>query len=203
MSALGEATAERLSESVGGPQIKFLGLAGMAGVGKDYVREWLCERSTLDVIRVAFADGVRQEVIDYLFVDENRRTELFAKPYSYEIRRLLQWWGTDLRREQDPDYWVRYGMGVALELAVRCPVSTIITFTDVRFKNEAEAIRRAGGRVLQVMAPAEVRRSRIGQLAPADHPSEKIDFGVDGWIDNSRLYGDPMFSVEDAAWLGI
>ncbi len=86
------------------------------------------------------------------------------------IRRLLQWWGTEYRRRQDPDYWVK-----AWESAYRQLQSTIrhILVDDVRFPNEAQVIRRNGGVLVRV--------ERAGFNGANDHSSENSLDDFDGW----------------------
>ena len=184
------------------PHVKFLGLAGKAGAGKDFLREWLCERSSLDVLRVGWADRLREEVRETLGLSCDQAQALFTKPYPYEVRRLLQWWGTDLRRADDEDYWVRRGVEFAVTLAHRCPVPTLIVFTDTRFENEQKAIEQLGGKVFEVIAPAEVREARTGMKVP-DHASEEIDFKIDGFVFNRADGEDPLIPPEFVGWLGL
>lgn len=179
--------------------VRYLGLAGLAGSGKDYVCQWLKENSEFKVVRVAFADGVRAEVAAFLDVKDPQT--LFTKPYSYEVRRVLQWWGTELRRADEPEYWVSLGMGIAEGIAESADVATLIVFTDVRFENEAEAIRSRQGRVLEVTADVNLRGDRSGEVIPM-HSSEVIDFAVDGEAYNG--YGPvPEFLDADMAWLRV
>lgn len=192
-------------EGPDGAKTKFLGLAGQAGAGKDFTREWLCERSSLDVIRVAYADEVRREIAEVLV--GGRMCELadaFTKPYNIEVRRLLQWWGTDFRRTEDPDYWVKRGIAHAVEIALRAPVDTLVVFTDVRFENEAEAIReQLGGLVFEVRASDEVRAARTGGTVTPAHASEDIDFEVDGEVYNFEDGADPSMPSDFLTWLGL
>ena len=115
--------------------------------------------------RVSFADQLRYEIEDTLGF-ENR--VLWDKPYSDTIRRLLQWWGTELRRDKDENYWVRKAAHVAklVEKQGNTPV-----FTDVRFPNEARMIEDYGGFIVRVTAPLETRERRLGTLPP-EHASE-------------------------------
>ena len=82
---------------------------------------------------------------------------VFAKPTSRVMRNLLQWWGTEYRRSQDPDYWVRrltLGWGKW-------------TVSDVRFENEVNKIRELGGQIWRVENP------RLRDDPGRDHESEK------------------------------
>lgn len=181
------------------PLVRYLGLAGLAGSGKDYTCEWLKENSEFEVVRVAFADGVRAEMAQALDIRDPEK--LFTKPYSYEVRRALQWWGTELRRNDDTDYWVIRGMVKAAQIEIAATEPTLIVFTDVRFENEANVIRSRQGRVLEVTADANLREDRSGENIPM-HSSEVIDFAVDGEAYNG--YGPtPEFLDADMAWLWV
>ena len=85
-------------------------------------------------------------------------------------RTLLQWWGTDYRRAQDPDYWVKRMFET---LDREQPDMALIT--DVRFRNEADAIHKAGGYLVKV--------TRIGKpdVNVPQHPSETNLDGYAGW----------------------
>lgn len=179
---------------------KIIGLAGKAGSGKDHTYDYLkmvhldIIGNPLVVIRVAYADGVREEIQDVLGVDSDI---LYQKPYPEEIRRLLQWWGTEYRRAQDADYWVKKGMAEAIRLADG-PTVHLVVITDVRFANEASAIQEAGGLVYEVVASDEVRRERLGGQLPPAHASEEIDFQTDGVIANNVNGSSPF--VPGALW---
>lgn len=66
-------------------------------------------------------------------------------------RQIMQWWGTEYRRAQSPDYWThQLGERVA-DLMVQSHRRFVIT--DCRFINEAATIRRMGGEVWRVLRP--------------------------------------------------
>lgn len=69
-------------------------------------------------------------------------------PYG-KYRSLLQWWGTEYRRSQDPDYWVKR---LAKTIAGEQPRHAVIS--DVRFPNEFNWIKSQGGVVVKVVRPA-------------------------------------------------
>jgi len=186
----------------GASKAKFLGLAGFAGSGKDHVFDYIKRHTILPAFRIAFADGVREEVARFLGIGDPGKT--FTKPYSKEVRFVLQQWGTELRRAEDLDYWVKYGMEAATEIEFMHECEPVlIVFTDVRFQNEADAIRAQGGRVLQVTAGKALREQRLGITSTPSHTSEVIDFQVDGEIMNEENGLPPMFDTDDAIWLRI
>lgn len=167
---------------------KIIGLAGKAGSGKDFCYD-LIDR-TVGAQRLAFADEVRYEV-------EAERSDLdvWTKPYTEEVRALLQWWGTEYRRAQDPDYWVKK----TVERIQASDAETVV-LTDVRYANEAKAVRDMGGLVILVHADDAVRKRRLGGQLPPAHASEVIDFKVDGAILNNIT---PNFPMALNAYLGL
>jgi hypothetical protein len=70
------------------------------------------------------------------------------------------------RRSEDQDYWVKR----AFE---SIPKGTnLVIFTDVRFKNEAAAIKEKGGHTILVTRLREDGIQHIATDRPASHPSE-------------------------------
>jgi hypothetical protein len=148
--------------------------------------------------RVSFADQLRQE-LDAFLLPQNAGL-FWEKPYSPEIRALLQWWGTDLRRAVDPNYWVKQAEIQAQQMEWTWPV-----FTDVRFPNEAQMIIENGGFIVRVMAPAEVRETRLGELPP-EHASETaldefpVDMHVTSTEENKTYLGQVARVVAEATF---
>lgn len=88
-------------------------------------------------------------------------------------RTLLQWWGTEYRREQDPNYWV-----AKLEATLLVEQPRIALISDLRFPNEVSWIKSdpSGGFVCRV--------DRVGyKSSTSQHSSETIlDFmGEEDW----------------------
>lgn len=80
--------------------------------------------------------------------------------WYFTYRSLLQFHGTEYRREQDPDYWVKLAMHKAASYVGPVVIS------DTRFPNEAEAIRESGGVLVKIV--------RLGgpTISNMEHPSE-------------------------------
>lgn len=162
----------------------FVGFTGYAGAGKDFVADAveLAIHRNVAVEKVPWARGVREEieeaVLGYADGEGGILDRLYQKPTDTEmIRPLLQWWGTDFRREQDPDYWVKWGLKAASESDAH-----VILFTDTRFPNEVEAIQRAGGFVVNVCAHKSVREERIGKTpAHASEEPERLPWDIRIW----------------------
>jgi hypothetical protein len=111
----------------------------------------------LNVQRVGFADALYE-----IARNEYGMTEKDAP--------LLQRIGQE-RRAEDPDYWIKRAF-------VKFKPSTHVgLITDVRYVNEAQAIKAKGGYLVNVTRKVEGANYIAGDR-PADHPSE-ID--LDGY----------------------
>lgn len=70
------------------------------------------------------------------------------------------------RRAEDPDYWVKRAFQSV-------PTGThIVVITDVRFKNEAEAIKAKGGHLIEVVRLNQDGTRYYADDRPRDHQSE-------------------------------
>jgi hypothetical protein len=152
-----------------GEIIKQRGLTVDAVMGKTTER--------YDVRRYAFADALKREVNNAALKAGGMR-ELFSKlPFDapswvrYDLdapmddpmcplskqRSLLQFWGAEYRRAQDPDYWVRQ-----LANTIELEKPQIALVSDLRFPNEMQFVLQHG---------ETVRVDRDG-LPPSTHISE-------------------------------
>jgi len=73
----------------------------------------------------------------------------FAEPRS--PRQIMQWWGTEYRRAQEPRYWTRR----LLERVVFHQRDGELRFvvTDCRFANEVDTVLAMGGQIWQITRP--------------------------------------------------
>ena len=79
-------------------------------------------------------------------------------------RQIMQWWGTDYRRKQQPEYWISQA-AKRLHGLLQSHHTQRIVITDLRFDNEADMITRHGGTIWQITRPG------CG-VAPGAHVSE-------------------------------
>jgi hypothetical protein len=199
-----------------------VGVHGRIGTGKDTVAAYLCRqwgfsrRGFADALKREVATRLRTTLITYLVeADEATRAECHQFEGTAELevfweqrlrealwvekppvlRALLQEYGTEVRRADDADYWVRAWVetlpGDRSSEGLRSWPR--ITVPDVRFTNEAATLRRLGGHLVKV-----VRSGRRGDA----HASET---DLDGWTDwDLVLVNDasvPALEAKVAAWI--
>ena len=164
-----------------------LGIAGKMGAGKDTAADTLV--NNYGFLKVSMADALRKECAQALayhecpkcapedirrIINKGPRVNVYAKPTSPDARRLLQWWGTDFRRKDDPDYWVK-----RVEPILNHTLDVVIP--DIRFENEAAMVKRHCGQVWLVTRP---QTDTVG----AGHVSESLCNQYTAWhaiIDNN------------------
>ena len=163
---------------------QIVGLTGHARCGKDTAANTLVARMWT---RVAFADALRDVLIalnpvvwepDVSLREAMRDTRSWdALKKDPSVRQLLQRMGTEAGRNiHGDDCWIR----IAKRKVDAAPGNVVIT--DVRFSNEAEAIRAWGGKVIRIERPG---------VGPVNgHSSESLDFEPDAVIENSGTIED-------------
>lgn len=133
--------------------------------GKDlWQRRYIEDYIPADSVTLSMPKIIRVNLPDWVQPDPNPvKSEL--SPYGKHPK-LLQWWGTEFRRAQDPDYWVKKAMS-------SIPVGTnLALFTDVRFKNEAAAIKNASGYTVEVVRLEQDGTRYYATDRPKEHISE-------------------------------
>jgi len=113
---------------------------------------------TLQSKRFVLCDGYYMDFPDWVQYDPEAPMDDPLCPYG-KNRTLLQWWGAEYRRAQDPDYWVKQ---LAKRIEEENPEYALIT--DMRFPNEMQFVKQHG---------ETVRVDRAG-LPPSTHTSETV-----------------------------
>ena len=112
--------------------------------GKDTIADYLV-REHVHYARFGFADALKGEVAFGLSCSSRA---LDQEPLRSQIRPVLQAWGTEFRRGQDPDYWVKKA---AEKIdSWRRVTRTALVFADVRFRNEIGMLRSRGFVIVKV-----------------------------------------------------
>lgn len=103
------------------------------------------------------------------FIAENSDIQDRPGQTALSVRRILQWWGTEYRRAQDPDYWTK-----AWERKVRHfdLKATHILVDDVRFMNELVTIKGLGGLIVKIERPGFAAAGNHASETSLDHFSD-------------------------------
>lgn len=101
---------------------------------------------------------------------EHVRSDSALNAYSRtpEIRWGLQYLGTDVRRAQDTDYWVKRALVPAVSALA---AGRSVFFTDCRFPNEVDGSRRVGFLTARLEVSQGVQRARLEQRDGKFDPS--------------------------------
>jgi hypothetical protein len=91
--------------------------------------------SILKTYEATGLEGVDYKTVDNLFI--------YKPPL---MRALMQNYGTEVRRGDDPDYWVK-------EWAKNSYGHSEIVCDDVRFLNEADKVKQRGGIIIRLTRP--------------------------------------------------
>lgn len=149
--------------------------------------------------------GDQDDKVRVFYIDENKAQQLCPGWNSFlaanqdiqdqsgstavTVRRILQWWGTEFRRAEDPDYWTKAWERKLLELDLS---DKHVLVDDVRFVNELEVIRKNGGHFVRVIRP--------GFNGANNHSSENSLDGYDDWdlvIDNNASLDTFLAEVDE------
>ena len=122
-----------------------IGISGKKRSGKDTVYELiriLKQGDGIVPVRAAFGDQIKEEVAGVTGVDVDHIEE-----HKERFRPMLQWWGADFRRHyKGESYWLD-------KMLVKMKTITgneVLVITDVRYPNEAELVKEAGGIMIRV-----------------------------------------------------
>jgi hypothetical protein len=141
-----------------------IGLGYKARSGKDTIAEYLVR--VYGFRRVAFADSLKEACRQiFSFTDEQLygdKKEVVDSYWEVTPRYVLQKVGTECMREgYDKDIWIK-----SVEKKIRDSKDNWV-ITDMRFPNEAEAVKRWGGFLVRVDRPNSGATGGI-----VSHPSE-------------------------------
>jgi len=174
----------------------------MALVLREEVENFIRQVGAVDKVPLVYGD--QNDKVRVFHVDEQKARQLcsawpdFAamngdiqdRPgqTAITVRRILQWWGTEYRRAQDPDYWTKAWEKKLQEYDLS---TTHVLVDDVRFVNELKIIKKNGGHFIRIVRP--------GFDGANNHSSENSLDDYDGWdlvIDNDGSLEEFLNDVE-------
>jgi hypothetical protein len=152
---------------------------------------YVCDCGNLNDCPIDAAEVKVSDLYDsYGYDDETIKDS----PYGDEVRRLWQRFGTDVMRQQDPEFWVN----LALDDLGKQDAERVV-FTDVRFPNEAAMIQNLSG---PFFADGELSFSRISSAVWRIARSMDDGVGEIGQHESEQhagLLGEEITIVNDAS----
>lgn len=188
------------------PQYRIIGLVGRAGAGKDTCAAILAE--TRGFARVAFADALREEVVEAFSIDpfiladrtlkeslsdQMRINKCADSGFIFRMRdigedvskrrsprEIMRFWGTEYRRALHGDsYWTER-TNDRVNALFRAGYCRVC-ITDVRYPNEAAYVRASlGGELWRI-------RRRISDRLLSSHSSESE---IDSIVCGTTIFND-------------
>lgn len=168
-----------------GFRVRTIGFCGPAGAGKSTAADRLMKHWRFNRVRFAgplkamlAALGLSAEQLDGAFKEEPTPLLCGRTP-----RQAMQWLGTEWGRNLiGDDFWIA-AWRAAVERTGGFHVpgkgwDRLIVADDIRFANEAKAIRDRGGIVVRI------ERRGAGSMTGGAHVSERLDFVPDRVIQN-------------------
>ncbi|PLX86887.1 MAG: hypothetical protein C0618_08300 [Desulfuromonas sp.] len=136
----------------------------MAKVLRDEVEAFLRQAGATDAVPLVY--GCQDDKVRVFYLDEQQalagcprwpdfvaaHRDIQDRPgqTAMTVRRILQWWGTEYRRSDNPDYWTD-AWSRAVRLLDLSAVHVLID--DVRFVNELNAVKGQGGSIVKIERP--------------------------------------------------
>lgn len=181
--------------------MKIIGISGKAGSGKDTAAGFIMAVHPM-ARKTAFADDLKLQAIRLWaedtgrgwpfseFIDLMTPHQLLVQANNLKLgvpafRTFLQELGQRKRQDEGLDYWINRAFATHVERHGDRPMLV----TDVRYQNEAEAIRKRRGLLLRIERPRFDNGLSVEQRA---HPSET---DLDEYEDFNAIIennGDPV-----------
>ena len=176
-----------------------VGITGLAGSGKDALGAALCSRT--GALRLAFADPLKRAAMDLWGLKYEQcwgtEKEIVDPRWGLTPRVILQRFGTEVVRSVHAETWTRrllddmaearrgwvWGLESSTWQLRKGEAKRHFVVCDVRFVNEAAALRRQGGVIVRVERPG---------LVASDHASEteQAEIAVDTTVMNDGRLED-------------
>lgn len=154
-----------------------LGIAGKKESGKTTLAS-LIKEAYSDAVIVNFADALKEEVAKACGI-----TVDFLETHKKDFRPLLQWWGTGFRRKFDGDYyWINRWWERIHSIS---PRPKLVITADVRFKNEADQIRKLKEPVIRINRTMHREDSHASEIELDDYQFDLV-IQNDGTLDDLR-----------------
>jgi len=182
--------------------MSIIAFSGKMGVGKDYIALEYCRMlPPCPTVILALADHFK---IDRMIKDGLKYEEVYHRK-TRDSRLALQKYGAKTREKYGKDIWIKILLGWIRVHRERGMQRFLIT--DVRYRNEFEALKKIGATIIRIKAPQR-NKQRLLQEADGDHvimemlsshPSEvELDDTTD-W--DHLIHNDPDDDLESQLFM--
>lgn len=117
-----------------------------------------------------------------------------------EMRELLQYWALEVRRVQDPDYWIVQATRTMVSLLAD---GTSVYVTDARFPNDVWAAQDVGAIAVRLDVGPEQQAARLiardGHAHGLAHTRHGTETALDGFADYDIIVNTDELSPEQVA----
>lgn len=171
---------EKTNELLKNKEIILFGISGKIASGKDTIGNLVSEnleKKGFKIKTTSFGYIIRNEVktivdsfnsgepIPYPIKDIKEveiLSEILGKKDVYErseeSRQALQYWGTEVRRKENSEYWIQQMEQFLLKQLQK---GYSINVTDARFPNEVDLIINLGGHVSRLEISEDLQKERV------------------------------------------
>lgn len=181
--------------------MRLMGISGKLGTGKTTLFH-LLRNTVKGAVRLGFGDLLKEEAaaafafpLSWAYSHSGKDEVIstggaFGAPCELmSVREILQWWGTEYRRAQNPDYWCEE-MARRVE-AVKAEGAPLVVIDDVRFHNEARFILGWPGPL--------VRLEPYQGWKPGPHSDHISEIGLDGYEGFTATFKPSFGGLQDVA----
>jgi len=165
--------------------MKVIGLGNKARHGKNYLAEQIALYAAMRKGQIATLYG---------FGDALKATARVMFGMRKKDAPLLQMLGTNVYRHINPNIWIE-----VLQATIEEQNPSLAIIYDVRFPNEAQAIKDMGGMLVRVSRFNQDGTPFIAPDRPANHPSEIALDDYDGWDFQVNAISGDMTPLQNAA----
>lgn len=167
-----------------------IGFTGLMGSGKTTACEYVMKQFPNKFVRINFKDALvaemKRKLPDVLrelartvypfdaLTDLDANVDQLFKDKPALMRALMQNYGTEVRRGDDPDYWIIRWKAAVMN-AEKAGLNVLVD--DCRFLNEAGAITDVGGHIVRIV------RSDITSTGTHQSETEMVKIGYEDLIE--------------------
>lgn len=139
--------------------------------------------------QIAFEQKATPQEVEELFhiVEDNqlKPKDVYAEEKPNGLREALVYWGTDVRRNQNPNYWT-----TKWKEAVNKMKERLILVTDARFPNELDVLKNEETLFYYMNAPDVLRVARLilrdGEAFNEKQLSSKTETAITPWVKENQ-----------------